>query len=398
MNDEDKIGFGVIGCGRIGKWHIKQINQFDGMWIAGVTDIDPEARKNAAKAVDAKEFNSVETLLRCKDIKVVSICTPPQSHVPLIESAAAASKHILVEKPLALTTEEADQAIQICAKKHLHLGVVHQHRARSATRMLKALIETGELGTPIFGVATHTWFKTQASFDKEAWRGDVAAGGAFLFDQAIHAIDLLIWFLGKPRWVIGATRSLARKNVGEDTVAALVEFENGSLAALTASTSTNMSRDDIAIDIAGTRGGFRLEIRDYDHAEIVRLNLARKENQRARELSPSEIESLVETETGNWRRGPKSFFWRLITLFVGSERGSHPFRSPRAYLRRQIDRISQQEHKEPQGHAAILFQMGEAVRGHIIPTVSGEEARESISVIEAIYRSQASGGRRTPVI
>ena len=159
-----------------------------------------------------------------------------------------------------------------------------------------------------------------------------------------------------------------------------------------------MARDDIAIDIAGTRGGFRLEIRDYDHAEIVRLNLARKEKQRARALSPSEIESLVEIKAGHWRRGPKSAFWRLITLFAGPERGSHPFQSPRAYLRRQIDRISQQEHKEPQGHAAILFQMGKAVRGYTTPMVSGKEARESISIIEAIYRSHASGCKRVPVI
>ena len=259
MNDEDKIGFGVIGCGRIGKWHIKQISQFDGMWIAGVTDTDPKARKNAAKAFGTQEFNSVEALFRCQDIKVVSICTPPQTHFPLIESAAAASKHILVEKPLSLTTEEADQAINICTKKNLHLGVVHQHRARSTTRMLKSLIETGELGKPVFGVATHTWFKTQADFDKETWRGDVTAGGTFLLDQAIHAIDLLVWFLGRPRWVIGTNRALARRDVGEDTVAALVEFENGSLATLSASTSANMARDDIAIDIVGTGEGLDLK-------------------------------------------------------------------------------------------------------------------------------------------
>ena len=102
------------------------------------------------------------------------------------------------------------------------------------------------------------------------------------------------------------------------------------LATLAASTRANRARDDTVIDFSGTRGGFRLEIRDYDHAEISRLDLAESEHGRARALSPSEIEARIREHGGAWRTGPRSLPWRIVGALGGGERGAHPFRSPRA--------------------------------------------------------------------
>ncbi len=336
----------------------------------------------------------MEELLEQSAIDVVSICTPPATHSTLIESAAAAGKHVLVEKPLALNLVEADRALAICEQHRVHLGVVHQQRARSATRALHEWVVGGVLGRPIMAVATHTWFKTPLQFERERWRGDIRAGGGMLLDQAIHAVDLLVWFLGVPRWVSGYSAVLASNTEAEDTAVATIGFEGGALATLAASTVANMSRDDIALDWIGTCGGFRVEIRDYDHAEIVRLNVATSAQQRARSLSLAEIEARVRDHDGLWRGGPSSPWWRMLAVIASKDRGAHAFRSPRSIIRRQVDRVAQAERGEPQGHAAVLARMAAASRGECEPLVTGHEARHSLAVIEGLNRSATSSGAR----
>ena len=140
----------------------------------------------------------------------------------------------------------------------------------------------------------------------------------------MHAIDLLVWFLGTPAWVSGASASLARSPAAEDTAVAAIGFSGGALAVLAAGTATNRSRDDIMLEVSGTRGGFRLEIRDYDAAEITRLDVAPSDDVRARSLPAFEIERLVRAAGGAWRDGPKSALWRLAARIAGPGRGSIP--------------------------------------------------------------------------
>lgn len=386
--------FGIIGCGGIGRWHAKILRSLEGASLAGVTDVDPGARQRAARSFEVPEFASAEALLADGGIDVVSICTPPATHAALVEAAAAAGKHVLVEKPLGIDLAEVDRAVAACAARSVHLGVVHQQRARSATRALHRLVTGGDLGTPLLGAAIHTWYRTSQEFGGHAWRGDAAAGGGMLLEQGIHAVDLLIWFLGDPRWVGGSTAVLARDSSGEDTAVAVIGFASGAMATLVSSTAANLMRDDIAIEVAGTLGGFRLEIRDYDHAEIARLDLAGADGRRARSLPAGEIEALVRRSGGEWRAGPRAWPWRIAARLAGPGRGDRGFRSPRSYLRRQVDRVSQLEHAEPQGHAGVIEAMAAAVAGRGRPLVSGLEARASIAVIEAIHRSQRSGGAR----
>ena len=393
-----EVRFGIIGCGGIGKWHAKSLASIPGTTLAGVTDTDKEARDKTAKSFDVEAFDSVDAMLQTDGIDVVSICTPPTSHAALVTAAAEAGKHVLVEKPLALNLSDADRALAACASRNVQLGVVHQQRGRSATRALHRMLLDGDLGKPLMATAIHTWFRTESQLKQDAWRGDAAAGGGVLLDQAIHAIDLLAWFLGEPRWVSGSTAVLARRTSAEDTAVATIGFDGGAVATLLASTAANAVRDDIAIEVAGTRGLCRLEIRDYDHAEIVRLELSESDEQRARELSAGEIESLVQRFGGLWRRGPRSWPWRGLALFAGRERGKRPFRDPRAFLRRKIDRIAQDETREFQGHAAILLGMADAARGRGQPLVPGAEARHSIAIIDAIQQSHRAGGERVELV
>ncbi|HJU64633.1 MAG TPA: Gfo/Idh/MocA family oxidoreductase, partial [Gemmatimonadaceae bacterium] len=320
------------------------------------------------------------------------ICTPPATHVSLVELAAGHGVHVLVEKPLALTLADADRAIDVCARRPVLLGVMHQQRGRSSTRALHRLVQDGRLGRPVLAVLTHSWFRSPAQLAR-GWRGDASAGGGLLLEQAVHGIDLLVWMLGAPRWVSAATGTLMHSR-SEDTAVAIMGFANGALAALGARMTGNPARDDIALEMLGPRGAFRLEVRDYDNAEIVRLALADRDGTRATALTEEQIEMLVREEGGSWRDGPASPAWRVISRLVGPGRGVFPFRSPRAYLRREADRVAQAESAEPQGHSAVLAQMAASVRGNGAPLIAGEDARRAIAVVEAIARSHAAGGAR----
>jgi len=387
------VGVGVIGCGGIGRWHGTSLRQLPGIRLVALADPDRAARE-AAGTFGVPVLESAEVLLARSDIDLVSICAPPHAHAALIEAAAAAGKHVLVEKPIATTLADADRALAACRAHQVQLGVVHQQRAQSSTRALHQLAEDGAFGRLLLATAHHTWFKTPAQLARDGWRGDAAAGGGLLLDQAVHAIDLLVWFLGEPEWAGGATATLAHGPGAEDTAIAMIGFAGGALAVLAAGTAANRSRDDIALELSGTRGGFRLEIRDYDAAEITRLDLASSDDERARSLSTAEIEALVEAAGGHWRRGPSALAWRLAGRLAGPGRGVHPFRSIRGYLRRQADRVAQREWGEPQGHAEVLARMAAAVRGEGPPLVTGEEARRSLRIIEAVRRSHALGGQR----
>ena len=389
---ERRVGFGIVGCGRIGRWHATSLQAVPGAGLVAVSDLARPAREEFARRFDSRAYDTSEALLEAQEVDVVSICTPPASHADLIEAAALAGKHILVEKPLALTLGEADRAIGACARQGVQLGVAHQQRARSATMALREMAAAGAFGEPRVAAAVHTWHRPSEQRARDGWRGQSGAGGDLLLDQAVHAIDLLVWLLGAPAWVTGATGEDAGTD-GAESVVATLGFESGALAVLAASTAANRMRDDIAIDLAGARGGFRLEIRDYDHAEITALDLAAGAG-RARRLASAEVEALLRQQGGAWRAGPRSLPLRLLARIAGAERGAHPFRSPRAFLRRRLDRIAQEQTGELQGHALLLAGMVAAARGTGRPLVSGTEAREAIAVIDAIQRSQGCGGQR----
>jgi predicted dehydrogenase len=388
------VGVGLIGCGSIGRWHAKKLQQLPGVALVALADPDPRARSEAGRAFGVPALESAEALLARGDVELVSICTPPNAHAALIEAAARAGKHVVVEKPIATTLADADRALAVCRTQGVQLGVVHQQRAHSSVCALHRLSARDAFGRLLLGTAVHTWFKSRAQLDTDGWRGSAAAGGGLLLDQAVHAIDLLTWFLGVPEWVSGASATLSHPAGAEDTAVATIGFANGALAVLAAGAATNRSRDDIAIEVNGTRGGFRLEISDYDAAEVTRLDLATSDDVRARMLSVAEIEATVQAADGRWRRGPAAPLWRMAARLAGPGRGVHPFRSLRGYLRREADRVAQRDWAQPQGHAEILARMARAVRGEGAPLVTGDDARRSLQIIEAIRDSAGRGGAR----
>lgn len=393
----DPVGFGLVGCGRIGRWHARALSRLPEARLTAATDTDREALASFGRAFDAAACPSLESLLRRRDVQAVVVATPPASHVAIGEAAAGAGKHVLIEKPLGLSVDEATRAIRACASAGVKLGVVHQQRTHSAVRAVHELVRNGRLGKLALAVGVHAWRRTPRDLEVDGWRGAVGEGGGLLLDQAVHLVDLLLWLLGEPEWVEGCLPVAGEGEGAEDPAGAVLGFRHGPLVTVGATSSANAMRDDIAIELYGSRGGLRLEIRDYDHAEIARLDLASAEDRRARRAPDAVVEDLVRRHQGAWRDGPTDLPWRLLEPLADPERGGRPFRSLRAYLRRLLDRRAQLERGQLQGHPEVLRRMAMAVRGEGEPVATGEEARSGLALIEAWRRSSREGGHRVRV-
>ncbi len=248
------LRFGIIGCGLISNWHADAILQIEGARLIGATDVNEKARAAFASKYNTQAFNSVEELLASDDIDVVCICTPSGLHAPLAVKAANAGKHIIVEKPMAITLKEADDVIEACEKNNVKAAVVSQLRFTNAIRKLKDAVDEGLLGRLISGDVYMKFYRSQEYYDKGGWRGTWKMdGGGALMNQGIHSIDLIQYIMGPVKTIFAHTRTLARKIEVEDTAAAVLEYENGALGVIQATTSIYPGLPR-RIEISGDKG------------------------------------------------------------------------------------------------------------------------------------------------
>lgn len=254
-----EIGFGIIGCGMISDWHAKAILATEGARLIGFTDLYEASRVEAAKKYNSAAFESVEALLANAEIDAICICTPSGLHAPLAVKAANAGKHIVVEKPMALTLEEADEVIEACEANKVKMEVISQLRFTYAVRRLKDAVEQGELGRLVSGDVYMKYYRSQDYYDKGGWRGTWKMdGGGALMNQGIHGVDLLQYIMGPVKSVFAYTRTLARNIEVEDTAAAVVEFQCGALGVIQGTTSIYPGSPR-RLEINGNQGTIVLE-------------------------------------------------------------------------------------------------------------------------------------------
>jgi predicted dehydrogenase len=201
----------------------------------------------------------VEDLLARSDIDAVSICTPSGLHAELAVAAMRAGKHVVVEKPLAITLEQADWTIGVSRQTGRQLAVISQLRFAPDVLEVKRAISDGRLGRILLADLSMKYFRSQAYYDSAGWRGTwVLDGGGALMNQGIHGIDLLVWLAGAPRTIYGFARTLARMIEVEDTAVAVAELEGGCLATITGTTSVAPGFPR-RLAIHGERGSIVLE-------------------------------------------------------------------------------------------------------------------------------------------
>ena len=189
-------GFGIAGAGVIAAMHAEAIAMLPAARLVAVTDVVPESARVFAEARGCAAEPDLSALLARADIDVVSVCVPSGLHAEVGTQAAAAGKHLVIEKPIDTTLAAADRLIGAARAAGVVVTVVSQHRFDPGLAELRILLDAGALGRLVLGEASTKWHRSQAYYDSAAWRGTWALDGGSLMNQGIHYVDLLLWAMG----------------------------------------------------------------------------------------------------------------------------------------------------------------------------------------------------------
>lgn len=251
------IRFGIIGCGTISHWYAGALAAMDRAELTRVYDAFPEPAKAFSKQYGVAYCTDLEEFL-ASDLDAVCVCTPSGLHARCAVAAARAGKHIVVEKPMGITTAQLDEIEKACAENKVKLCAVSQLLFSDGARKVRRAVDEGKLGRPILGDAVMKYFRSEEYYRRGGWRGtwEMDGGGA-LMNQGIHGVSLLLYLMGPVRTVTALTKTLRHSIEVEDTAAALLEFENGALGYLVGTTSVTPGLPRV-VNLHGTRGSITL--------------------------------------------------------------------------------------------------------------------------------------------
>lgn len=251
------VGVGVVGLGMAAKPHmlaLKELEAAGRIRILGGFARDSARREAFAAAWAVPVFASLDALLAAPGLDLVLVLTPPGAHLPVVEAAARAGRHVIVEKPLELDLARAEALVAAASRAGVRLGVVFQHRFRPASLRLKQAVDAGELGDLLSCSATIRWWRDAAYFAQPGRGMKARDGGGVLLTQAIHTLDLLLHLAGPVAEVAGFARTSPLRAIDtEDIAAAALRFASGAIGAVDATTVAEPGFPE-RIEIAGTGG------------------------------------------------------------------------------------------------------------------------------------------------
>lgn len=253
-------GFAIVGTGTIGAFHARAIETLDNARFVGAFDSNPQSLAKFSAEFPGKCYADLGSLVKDPDVSIVTICTPSALHVEPALAAIEAGKHVIIEKPLDVTLERCDAIIEAAGKKGVIAACVFQNRFIRGAEILKKAVDGGRFGRIVLGDAYIKWFRSQDYYDGRAARGTLALdGGGALMNQAIHAIDLLQWYMGPVDTVFAYADTLGHERVEfEDVSAAVLRFASGAMGVIEGSTAVYPGFFK-KIEISGVNGSAVLE-------------------------------------------------------------------------------------------------------------------------------------------
>lgn len=263
-----KIKFAIIGCGRISYKHVEAlVNNYDDAVLVAVCDVVPERaaeqlqnyRKGILERygceVAAKAYENYRMMIVSEEIDVVTIATESGYHAQISIDCLEQGKHVLVEKPMAMTLEEADRMIAAAERNRLKLCVCHQNRFNPVVQLLRRAVEEGRFGRIISGTARILWNRDENYYAQAPWRGTLELDGGCLMNQCIHNIDLLQWMIGSEVEHVTAELDTFTHNIeGEDFGALLVRFKNRAIGIIEGSVCVYPKNLEETLSIFGEKG------------------------------------------------------------------------------------------------------------------------------------------------
>ena len=250
------LKFALIGCGRISKRHseLLGLNQIKGASLCAVCDVDINKASNIGKKFNIPYYTNMHDMAKSEKIDVFVILTESGNHAKNVIELTKYSKHIIVEKPMALTLQDSDSMIQACENVGVKLFVVKQNRFNVPVIKLREALLAGRFGKLILGTIRVRWCRPQKYYDQDQWRGTWLMDGGVLTNQASHHIDLLEWMMGDVESVFAKSTTALAKIEAEDTAVVTLKFKNGALGIIEATTATRPNDLEGSISILGDGG------------------------------------------------------------------------------------------------------------------------------------------------
>lgn len=329
------IHIGLIGGGNISETHARAAKAIPGVTLAAMYGTNTSKVEQLCRTYGGTPHRDLDAFVRHRPMDFVAIGSPSGLHATHGIAAARRGLHVLTEKPIDISKERADQLIEATQQSGVKLGVIFQDRCKPEIQRLKQWIDSGVLGKILLADARVKWYRPPEYYSESKWRGTVDLdGGGALINQAVHTVDLLLWLLGDVTRVQARTATALHAIEGEDTALALLEFANGPLGVLQATTAAFPGFPRL-LEITGSQGTVILE---QDRIIDVRLRDA----------------------TAGVRAGIKS---------SDNENTASPVVS------------------DFRGHQAILEDFIGAIHENRAPLCDGHEGARSIALIEEIYRA-----------
>ncbi|MEM2087233.1 MAG: Gfo/Idh/MocA family oxidoreductase [Thermoproteota archaeon] len=342
--NEKKVRVGIIGCGIVAGSHVSGYLKSGMAEIAALSDSRIERAKALAEKYGLSQvsiYENYEELLKGNNIDAVSVCTPHHLHAEITVKAAEHGKHVLCEKPIAISLNQADEMIRACRRNRVKLAVVFQNRFSPDVQRVKKEFERGDFGIPIYGEAVVKWYREDKSYYHmddvaKSWRGKWSTeGGGALINQTIHLVDMLQWIMGPVEYLYGIYGTMMHNIETEDIGVSILRFKNGALGFILGSVDLQPQEDWVAI---------------YGSKKSVVIGSDKMIAKEWDEKSGTKVRSVEERK-------------ETLTPFLGHDDAVRDFLE------------------------SIVFDR--------VPAVPGEEARKSLEIVLAIYKAHRTGGRVT---
>lgn len=333
------IHIGIIGGGNISETHARAAREINGVELSAIYGYNQEKVARLCELYGGAAYEDLPGFLAHKPMDLVMIGSPSGLHAEQGIAAARRGLHVLVEKPLDITTDSADALIRECERAGVKLGVCFQDRVAPDICRLKQLVADGRLGKPILVSGRVKWYRPPEYYSGPRWRGTWALdGGGALMNQGVHTVDLLLWLMGDVERVSAKAITALHDIEVEDTVVVTLEFANGAIGTLEAGTAVYPGYPR-RIELTGSEGTIILEQDCIISADL---------------------------------RTP-------VTDAVGS-----PAKNTNASATSPV--VS-----DVSGHKRILEDFLGAIETNGSPRCDGPEGRRSVELVQAIYESSRTG-------
>jgi UDP-N-acetyl-2-amino-2-deoxyglucuronate dehydrogenase len=343
-----KLKVAIIGCGRISYKHVEAITQNRAeIELTAVCDVveanaiskKDEYIKTLGEDVNVEVYIDYKEMLEKADIDIVAIATESGYHPEIAIDCMNSGKHVIVEKPMALSTKDADRMIECARKNNVKLCVSHQNRFNEPIQKLRTAVEENRFGKLVNGTARILWNRNMGYYQQAPWRGTWELDGGTLMNQCIHNIDLLQWMMGgEIDTVYAQCGTFLRDIEGEDFGAIIIKFKNGAIGIIEGSACVYPKNLEETLSIFGETGTVS-------------------------------IGGLAVNSIETWKFGDnKDSEAEILKQQQGDPDSVYGF-----------------------GHTPLFKDMIDAINMDREPLINGEEGKKGMSIILAAYKSTLTG-------